>query len=140
MPLEEKDRLPIMPKAIGITAQALTHILSSQTNTIENFNTLCKKLNIDRMYVSLTALKPFISKQVVTNSEIIPLFEKDNLIFVRENEITNDETLILRQYLDKKFPDNWGMIVYTVDEYISFRPYLGEEDLYNLGGDNIYVG
>lgn len=140
MPLEEKDKLPIMPKAIGITAQALTHILSSQTNTIENFNTLCKKLNIDRMYVSLTALKPFISKQVVTNSEIIPLFEKDNLIFVRENEITNDETLILRQYLDKKFPDNWGMIVYTVDEYISFRPYLGEEDLYNLGGDNIYVG
>ncbi len=139
MPLE-KNELPIMPKAIGITAQALTHILSSQTNTIENFNTLCKKLNIDRMYVSLTALKPFISKQVVTNSEIIPLFEKDNLIFVRENEITNDETLILRQYLDKKFPDNWGMIVYTVDEYISFRPYLGEEDLYNLGGDNIYVG
>lgn len=139
MPLE-KNELPIMPKAIGVTAQALTHILSSQTNTIENFNALCKKLNIDRMYVSLTALKPFISKQVVTNSEIIPLFEKDNLIFVRENEITNDETLILRQYLDKKFPDNWGMIVYTVDEYISFRPYLGEEDLYNLGGDNIYVG
>ena len=139
MPLE-KNELPIMPKAIGVTAQALMHILSSQTNTIENFNTLCKKLNIDRMYVSLTALKPFISKQVVTNSEIIPLFEKDNLIFVRENEITNDETLILRQYLDKKFPDNWGMIVYTVDEYISFRPYLGEEDLYNLGGDNIYVG
>lgn len=139
MPLE-KHELPIMPKAIGITAQALTHILSSQTNTIENFNTLCKKLNIDRMYVSLTALKPFISKQVVTNSEIIPLFEKDNLIFVRENDNTNDETLILRQYLDKKFPDNWGMIVYTVDEYISFRPYLGEEDLYNLGGDNIYVG
>lgn len=139
MPLE-KNELPIMPKAIGVTAQALTHILSSQTNTIENFNTLCKKLNIDRMYVSLTALKPFISKQVVTDSGIIPLFEKDNLIFVRENEITNDETLILRQYLDKKFPDNWGMIVYTVDEYISFRPYLGEEDLYNLGGDNIYVG
>lgn len=137
MPLEN-NALKIMPKAIGITANALSSLC--QDNNIEKFNNLCKKLNIDHMFVFWPSLKSLVLNQTVINNNLVPLFEKDALIFITEKDTNiQDEVIALTQYLDKHYPDNWGIVVYTVSEYISFRPYLGKEDLYNLGGDNVYA-
>lgn len=142
MPYESNEPLKVLPKEIGITAFALKSLLS-QNNSLELFNKLCNNLNVDHLYVLEYAIKPYAQKLSVIDQPFIQLFETDRIIVIPTYESktinSNAETLELRAYLNERYPDNWGMVVGTVEEYINFRPYLGKEDLYNLGGNNVYV-
>ncbi len=133
-----KILMDIKPKSIGITAKALMGMLSAD-NSKQKIENLCNKLHVDHLFVFWPALKPFMSEENAMTSSVISLFENDTLIFISDPPI-KEEAQALQMYLDTHYPDNWGMIVYSVDEYIDFRLHLGKEDLYGLGGDNFYVG
>lgn len=143
MPSASNGPLKVLPKEIGITAFALKSLLSCD-NSLELFNKLCNNLNVNHLYVLEYAIKEYGKKLSVIDQPFIQLFETDKIIIIPtyQSKIINDntETLELRAYLNERYPDNWGVVVGTVEEYINFRPYLGKEDLYNLGGNNVYAG
>jgi len=139
MSLESKE-LKVQPKEIGITAAALMHILSLEDSK-EKITELLKTLNVTHLYTYFKPLKQLLSNKPLTEyQDLINFFEDDTLIFFGRQYDYDDEMIALKQYLDNLYPDNWGVVVYTVEEYITGRSLLGKEDLYNIGGNNIYAG
>lgn len=133
--------MPIMSKDIGITARALFDIVQ-QPNGREVYETLLEKLQVPHLTCYWHELEKLCANVSLINSHagknLQELFETDKVLLIKQS-YDREEITVLRTILDTRAPDNCGIVVYSIKEYIDSRVWLGTEDIYDAGG-NRYNG